>query len=366
MGNIARFGAGIYCKQSSHAVISKCIIANNDSKYDKPGLEGGGIYSESDNVQVICCNVYDNIGGDYTGIPDQTDINGNISNDPLFCFSDSQIFTLHVQSPCLPGNHPYGEDCGLVGALSQGCGVMSVFLDIHPRSCPNPFNIIWLENIDKGNEKGNAIMKKGGVMPAAIVGTESFDVTEIDVSTLLLEGVAPLRSSYEDVTRPVTSINECACATGGPDGFVDLTLKFSRQEIAATIGPSEVNDVVELTLTGTLTDGTPFEASDCVTIVGKRDELPSFASENEVVLKPAVPNPFNPTTRISYYIPGDEFVKLSIFDVTGKLVQELVAQQKAAGEHVVEWNADGIPSGIYFYRLEVGDFNETRKMILVK
>jgi hypothetical protein len=238
--------------------------------------------------------------------------------------------------------------------------------NIHPRSCPNPFNIKWLETINDGRGNDNAKPNKGGVMPAAIVGSENFDVTEIDVSTLLLEGVAPLRSSLEDVTVPVSSSEACPCTTGGPDGFMDLTLKFSRQEIAAAISPAEVENVVELTLVGSLMDGTPFEVSDCVTIVGSRDDLPSLASGDEAVLKPAVPNPFNPVTRISYYLPREEFVKLNVYDVTGKLVDRLVSDMQKSGEHIIEWNASGRASGIYFYRIEVGDFVQTRKLILLK
>jgi hypothetical protein len=251
-----------------------------------------------------------------------------------------------------------------LGLKSFGQTVVS--FNIQPRSCPNPFNIRWLENLDNGKRYINEKANKGGVLPAAIVGSESFDVTDINISTLLLEGVAPLRNSYEDVTTPVSSSEACACTTGGPDGYMDLTLKFSRQEIAAAIGPAEVEYVVELTLTGEMLDGTPFEASDCVTIVGNRDDLPSFDFGGEVVLKPAVPNPFKPVTRISYYLPKDEVVKLSVFDVTGKLVQVLVAQQKAAGEYVVEWNANGMASGVYFYRLKAGGKVLTKKMVLLK
>ena len=73
------------------------------------------------------------------------------------------------------------------------------------------------------------------MLPVAIAGSENFDVTEVDVSTLFLEGVAPLRSSLEDVTRPADGGEDCACVTGGPDGHLDLNLKFSRQEIAAVM-----------------------------------------------------------------------------------------------------------------------------------
>ena len=76
--------------------------------------------------------------------------------------------------------------------------------------------------------------------------------------------------------------------------------------------------------------------------------------------------PFNPVTTIGYYLPQEGLVKLSVFDVAGRLVDELVSGVQAAGDHVVEWNAGQIPSGIYFYRLQVGNFSETRKMILLK
>lgn len=241
-----------------------------------------------------------------------------------------------------------------------------VGLDIHPRSCPNPFNIQWLENIDNGKGNDNSKMKKGGVMPAAIVGSESFDVMDINVSTIRLEGVAPLRSSYEDVASPVISSEACACTTAGADGFTDLSLKFSKQEIAAAIGPVEAGDVVELTLTASLLDETRVKASDCIVIVGSREDMPSFASGDEVVLKPAVPNPFNPVTRIGYYLPREEFVKLSVYDVTGKKVDALVEQVQPAGDHFVEWNAGHNASGVYFYRIEVGNFTDTRKLILLK
>jgi hypothetical protein len=92
-------------------------------------------------------------------------------------------------------------------------------LDIHPQSCPNPLN---------GSSKG--------VMPAALLGTEDFDVNDIDVSTLLLEGVAPIRWSIEDVATPVLNGDACECTTEGPDGFSDLTLKFKTQEIVQATG----------------------------------------------------------------------------------------------------------------------------------
>ncbi len=314
-----------------------------------------------------CCDIYGNEGGDWVGcIAGQDSINGNFSADPLFCDPANSDFTLDIASPCLPGNHPNGEDCGLIGALGQGCGEIMVSFDINPRSCPNPFNITWFEDIDIKEDKDHPKKNKGGVMPAAIVGSGNFDVTEVNISTLLLEGVAPIRSSFEDVTRPATGGDECACTTGGPDGFMDLTLKFSRQKIAVAIGPAEDGDVVVLTLTGSLIDGTPFEASDCVTILSKHPEPLMFEGSDEVQLAPPMPNPFNPVARITYWLPEKSFVKLSIYDVAGRFVDGLIEDIQSRGEHIIEWDAGGLASGTYFLRLDVGNEVRVRRVTLLK
>jgi hypothetical protein len=350
----------VYCYRYSSPTLANTIIA-----FSTQGAAVG--CSDNSSVTLTCCDIYGNAGGDWVGcIAGQNGINGNFSADPLFCDPGNADFTLDSRSPCLPGSHPDGVNCGLIGALGEGCGIFTVTLDIHPRSCPNPFNIKWLENIDQGNENEHALPKKGGVMPAAIAGSGGFDVTEIDVATLQLEGVAPLRSSFEDVTRPTTGGDECDCTTEGPDGIMDLTLKFSRRDIAATFGPVGNGDVVVLTITGSLLDGTPFEASDCVTILSKELSLPLISGPDQVVLYPAVPNPFNPVTRIRYVLPSEGLVKLTVYDVAGRLLERLVSEAKPAGEYVVEWNAKRFPSGIYFCRIEVGDFKETRKLILLK
>ena len=71
--------------------------------------------------------LHGNAGGDWIGgIAGQLGVSGNFSADPLFCDPDNGDFTLSSQSPCLPGNHPDGADCGLIGALGQGCDPVSV------------------------------------------------------------------------------------------------------------------------------------------------------------------------------------------------------------------------------------------------
>jgi hypothetical protein len=78
------------------------------------------------------------------------------------------------------------------------------------------------------------------------------------------------------------------------------------------------------------------------------------------------PNPFNPTTTIQYAIPKDEFVKLTVYDITGKIVKELVSGHNAAGKYSVEFNASNYSSGTYYYKLEAGEYKNIQKMMLVK
>ncbi len=90
-----------------------------------------------------------------------------------------------------------------------------------------------------------------------------------------------------------------------------------------------------------------------------------------VTLTSAYPNPFNPATRISYSIPGDEFVSLVIYSVEGRLVKTLANEQQPRGRYEITWNGEDengrrVASGTYLYRLNAGQFSELRKMTLVK
>ena len=78
------------------------------------------------------------------------------------------------------------------------------------------------------------------------------------------------------------------------------------------------------------------------------------------------PNPFNPTTSIQYSIASMQFVELKIFNVLGQEIETLVNEEKPAGNYRVEFNAAELPSGVYFYRINAGSFNQVRKMLLIK
>jgi hypothetical protein len=78
------------------------------------------------------------------------------------------------------------------------------------------------------------------------------------------------------------------------------------------------------------------------------------------------PNPFNPSTTISFSIPSKSFVSLKVFDDLGREVGTIVSKEMSAGNYSRQWNAEGMPSGVYFYRLQAGLFTETKKLILLR
>jgi hypothetical protein len=188
----------------------------------------------------------------------------------------------YLQSLGLLINHPYTIHLKVTDSKGQSdiAGstltilpkpAVKVAVDIKPGSCPNPVNV-----------------KSSGVLPVAILGSADYDITTIDPTSIRLAGVEPLRSSYEDVATPVSDVNDCNCTTEGPDGFLDLALKFETQRIVEAIGDVNDGDVLTLELTGVLFDPIlferPIEGADCILIRGKHKPInPADINKDGVV-----------------------------------------------------------------------------------
>lgn len=149
-------------------------------------------------------------------------------------------------------------DCATV-AVREFVGLV-VPVDIKPQSCRNPLSVT-----------------QRGVLSVAILGTEDFDVTQVDPATVQLEGVSPIRWAIdEDLGTPfepyIGKADAYDCNDWGPDGFMDLTLKFSNQEVVAALDPVTDGEVRLLRLTGNLLpefDGMPILGEDVVVVVMK-------------------------------------------------------------------------------------------------
>jgi len=96
-------------------------------------------------------------------------------------------------------------------------------------------------------------------------------------------------------------------------------------------------------------------------IINIYDEVP-----NNYNLGRAYPNPFNPTTNIMFTLSDNGYTNISVYDLQGRLIDELVSGIKLAGEYEVSWNAENRSSGVYFIQMNVNGFSATQKIMLVK
>jgi hypothetical protein len=78
------------------------------------------------------------------------------------------------------------------------------------------------------------------------------------------------------------------------------------------------------------------------------------------------PNPFNPSTIISFSLPSKSFVSLRVFDLIGREVATIISEEMSAGNHTKQWYANGLTSGVYFYRIQAGTYTGTKKLVLLK
>jgi predicted outer membrane repeat protein len=119
-GNAAPSGGGVSVQGSMSLTVDHAIIAMSE--------DGGAVALQPNSSMTLSCSdLFGNYGGDWTGpIAAQLGVNGNFSFDPMFCNAPSLDLTLQAGSPCAPGNHPEGSDCGLVGARPVACGGVPV------------------------------------------------------------------------------------------------------------------------------------------------------------------------------------------------------------------------------------------------
>ena len=103
------------------------------------------------------------------------------------------------------------------------------------------------------------------------------------------------------------------------------------------------------------------EASSSGTDVKAESGIPA-----EYSISQNYPNPFNPTTKIKFALPQAALTKISIYDLLGREVQVIINKELGAGYHEINIDADNFPSGVYFYRIQSGNFINTKKMILMR
>jgi hypothetical protein len=275
------------------------------------------------------------------------------------------------------------------GARSQSCQLVE--MDIAPLVCPNAFSSAHWSLPEGVLSKP----RRGAWLAVAILGSDWLDTDAIDRSSILLEGVPQLPPpvvagrdlGFADGGNYCGCVPGAASSEGVPaekgddemmrllrqdlsmDGREDMLMFFDSQDLARAISttPPKEGSEIELSLTGVYQDGMPFAATGCVVVVAPGDlGRIAAAFDGTASLGFPTPNPFNPVTRIDYSLASTQHVRVAVYDVAGRLVEELVDEVKGAGDYVLEWDAGSLPSGVYFYRLQTGSETIVRRATLLK
>jgi hypothetical protein len=336
-GNSAESGGAIGLYLSAYPVITNTILWDNSA----PEIyvsEGGGAATVN----------YSDVMGGCPGT-------GNIDDDPLFVYPDQNDYRLRWGSPCIDLGDPnpiYTDPDGTradMGAFHYDQSIpVRILLTPHNTPIQIPAGggsfdyTIWATNIDPVSQLVNiwcdATLPDGSIY-GPVLGP---------ASVTLDSGITLSRERTQTVPAgiPTGTYFYNSYGVAGADTSTD-SFAFGK------LGSGELNGY-----SGWLNSGEPFNE------VYQGD---SRIAPTRFALIGAYPNPFNPSTVISYQLSVVSQVSLEIYDISGRLISTpLHHVWRDAGVHEVTFDGSKLASGLYFYRIEVGDFSAIGKMVLIK
>jgi len=303
-GNTASQGGGIEAWSNAHPEVINSIIWDNTPT--AVSLFGTG------DIDIT----YSDIDGGWGG-------EGNIDADPLFTDANSGDYTITDESPC--------KDAGTADTDGDGEDDITDYNGSAP---------------DMGAFE---------ITLPAITGftfytfdtyiSLTWDPTNQDGFQYYLLERSTDEEFAEDIVSNYVTINYYE------DNEMEYDTEYFYRVSYYTNNWSEYSEVISVTLQWLDVDG---------------EQLPTVYA-----LHQNYPNPFNPTTQIKYDLPEDAMVSITIYDIMGRSIRSLVNSQQTAGYRSIQWNAtnnlgEPLSAGMYIYRIQAGEFSQTRKMILLK
>jgi len=371
LASVIRFEEDLGGIIDSTTLITGFTIQNGYAQQsDWLNFDGGGmfLYASSPTLTDVTFrdNAALNLGGGmriYASSPTLTDVtfSGNMA------YSGGGM-ELNRSSPTLTGVTFSGNMAGLNGG--------GMYLNSSSPTLTN--SILWGNSPEEisflGNNDPSSIAItysdiQGGV--AGIVtndnGTVYWEVGNIDADPLFTDsenGDYTLQASSPciDVGTSNIEIAEELFADNNSNGIWDEGEEFTDKNQNGIYDTSFTIEIPEDDYCGTAPDMGAYEyiTEDC----GELSVAPEIPLSYQI--QPAYPNPFNPTTTISFSIPEFGLTTITAYDITGKELETLTNEVLSIGNYSINWNADNLPSGVYLIRMDSGDFTQTQKVVLVK
>ena len=211
-----------------------------------------------------------------------------------------------------------------------------------------------------------------GVNQAVLLGLNLSSNQKID--SLIIHYQLSNSASFINQIR-ITEMTNPSFASVIFDDGTDLTSTTSAR-YSTFIGSGTVNGTITLVLFLNFADPGDVIYIGAIGVVVSQsttsaNDEPRLGINRNFKLEQNYPNPFNPTTQIDYYVANQENVKINIFNSNGELLKTLLNEEQNAGEKSVVWNGRDnsgniVSSGVYYYQIQVGNFTDAKKMIMLK
>jgi hypothetical protein len=354
------FGGGVYCSSRS-AIIEGNIIFGNFAG-DFPN-HGGGIACVSDAKCIIANNaILSNRAGDGGGIfcsNSDPYILNNIISDNYAPFSGEDgwggggIYLIDNSSAIIRGNVIYRNRADMGGGGIQ---------------CARGSNALIINNVIYGNPIGSGIVMGycDPILINNIIWNNSPGQVDFNSSLPIItycdiqggfagEGNIDANSLFRDTANGDFHLMSIACGDTADSPCIDAGLPDSLDQILDCLHG----------LGTTRSDMGAYGGNNSGQLTGingnSNGRIPDI-----IALSQNYPNPFNGSTTINYFLAKAADVRIDIFDILGRKIETLSEGFQSAGLHRIIWNGDSRPTGVYFYRIQAGNFAETMKMLLMK
>ena len=321
-------GSAIHVESGSNVLINNCVLDSNlvlsASYYNR----GGAIYCSGDNADIYVrnCIIAHNEISTYPGHSDGAGIYAE--NGGVAIVENCVITDTYVDAPGVVNGGGvfigYPSYVGIVNSIIFGNGEKSFAFDFAADSSQLE---VYYSCIDYGYPEESIISNN------PLFADEKYN---------LLDQISPCI----DRGAPDTTYNDPE-DQGNPGYAVSPALGSIRNDMGAYGGPNSAQ--------------LPYIVSPITSVQSVKDFQPL-----EFVLSQNYPNPFNSKTVISWQVGATGQVDLTVYNLLGQKVATLVSEMQPAGYHQLEWDAAHLPSGVYYYLIKAGEYQDVKKMILLK